>query len=413
MSRDIEDGALSPKRKYWGTGEQIEGYEDTIQTLNTNNDALQQYNHVDGVPPPFMQGGVEISSGLQTTVQNMQQMISASANSFNAMQGNANPQQSGVAGNLQVDQGNIGSIKWFKALNIMQTQVGYVLIKAIPRVYDSTRQIRILEEDGSSNMVTLNEKVFDQQSGRNIELNNLANGDYDVVCDYGPAFNSQQKETSKAFLDMAAIDPSFLQQGKDIMLKNLAIPGMDQMAERARVELLNAGMIPESQWTDEERAQIEQQQAEAANQPPQEDPMMVAARAEENKAQAAMMEAQNKQQVAQMDAQVKMADIQLRNRVIDLDTQKFLREKDDKYNVDAATIQQNQQKIDLQSQKQQFEAMFKQQELQQKELTAAINNLKTLREAMGVDAIVGENNTKAYSNQSDIVIDEQTEQPNN
>jgi hypothetical protein len=213
-------------------------------------------------------------------------------------------------------------------------------------------------------MVALNEKVFDPQSGRNIELNNLANGDYDVVCDYGPAFNSQQKETSKAFLDMAVIDPSFLQQGKDIMLKNLAIPGMDQMAERARVELLNAGMIPESQWTDEERAQIEQQQAEAANQPPQEDPMMVAARAEEGKAQAAQMEAQNKQQVAQMDAQVKMADIQLRNRIIDLDTQKFLREKDDKYNVDAATIQQNQQKIDLQAQKQMNEMALKLTELE-------------------------------------------------
>jgi hypothetical protein len=278
-------------------------------------------------------------------------MISASANSFNAMQGNANPQQSGIAGNLQVEQGNTGSIKWFKAKKIMETQVGYVLIKAIPRVYDSTRQIRILEEDGSSSMVALNEKVFDPQSGRNIELNNLANGDYDVVCDYGPAFNSQQKETSKAFLDMAVIDPSFLQQGKDIMLKNLAIPGMDQMAERARVELLNAGMIPESQWTDEERAQIEQQQAEAANQPPQEDPMMVAARAEEGKAQAAMAEVEYKNQVAQMDAQVKMADIQLRNRIIDLDVEKFLREKDDKYNVDAANIQQNQQKIDIDYQK--------------------------------------------------------------
>ena len=43
---------------------------------------------------------------------------------------------------------------------------------------------------------------------------------------------------------MAAIDPTFLQQGKDIMLKNLSVPGMDQMAERARVELLNAGLIP-------------------------------------------------------------------------------------------------------------------------------------------------------------------------
>ena len=154
----------------------------------------------------------------------------------------------------------------------MVCQVGKVLINAIPRVYDSTRQVRILEEDGTSSMVTLHDTVFDQETQQNVELNDLSKGDYDVVCDYGPAFNSQQKETTQAFLDMAAIDPSFLQQRKDIMLKNLSVPGMDMMAERARVELLNAGLIPETQWTDEERKQIEQQQAEQANQPPQEDP---------------------------------------------------------------------------------------------------------------------------------------------
>lgn len=217
MSRDIEDGALSPRRKYWATGEQIEGYEDTIQTMNTNNDPLQQYNHVEGTPPPFMQGGIEASNGLQTTIANTQQMISASANSFQALQGNANPLQSGIAGSQQIEQGNIGSIKWFKSLETMVCQVGKVLINAIPRVYDSTRQVRILEEDGTSSMVTLHQTIFDEQSQQNVELNDLSKGDYDVVCDFGPAFNSQQKETTQAFLDMAAIDPSFLQQGKDIM----------------------------------------------------------------------------------------------------------------------------------------------------------------------------------------------------
>lgn len=417
MSRDIEDGALSPKKKYWADPEQIEGYEDTIQTLNTNNDALQLYNHKDGMPPPFMQGGVEASQGLQTTIANTQQMISASANSFNAMQGNANPMQSGIAGSQQIEQGNIGSIKWFKSLEVMVCQVGKVLKNAIPRVYDSTRQVRILEEDGTSSMVTINQTVFDQQTGRNVELNNLAQGDYDVVCDFGPAFNSQQKETTQAFLDMAQIDPSFLQQGKDIMLKNLAVPGMDQMAERARVELLNAGMIPEEQWTDEEKQKIAQQQAEAANQPPQEDPMMVAARAEEGKAQAAQMDAQNKQQQTQLDAQAKMATIQLEQEKIalereklQLDAAKFQRAGQDKFNVEAAKIDQGQQKLDLQAQSQQFDSMMKMMAQKQSEMDSAINNLKVLKDAIGADTIVGPTNTQAYKEQSEIVLDKQDEE---
>jgi hypothetical protein len=215
-----------------------------------------------------------------------------------------------------------------------------------------------MEEDGTSSMVVINQPYLDEQTGQNVTLNDLSQGDYDVVCDFGPAFNSQQKETTQAFLDMAAIDPTFLEQGKDIMLKNLSVPGMDQMAERARTQMLEAGMIPESQWTDEERQQIEQMQAEQANQEPVEDPMMVAARAEEGKAQAAQMEAQNKQQQVQVDAQIKMAGVQvdqerinLEREKLQLDAQKFMKGQDDKFNLAAAQIDQGQQKIDQDTQK--------------------------------------------------------------
>lgn len=417
MSRDIEDGALSPRRKYWATGEQIEGYEDTIQTMNTNNDPLQQYNHVEGTPPPFMQGGIEASNGLQTTIANTQQMISASSNSFNALQGNANPLQSGIAGSQQIEQGNIGSIKWFKSLEVMVCQVGKVLINAIPRVYDSTRQVRILEEDGTSSMVTLHQTVFDEQSQQNVELNDLSKGDYDVVCDFGPAFNSQQKETTRAFLDMAAIDPSFLQQGKDIMLKNLSVPGMDQMAERARVELLNAGMIPEEQWTDEEKQKIAQQQAEAQNQPPQEDPNMVLARAEEGKAQADQMNAQTKQQQAQFDSQVTVEQINLeKDKValerekLQLDAAKFERAGQDKFNVEAAKIDQGQQALDQASQKQQFEEFMAIGKAQQQQINDAIANLKTIQDASGDATIIGPGLIDNMKTQSDIVSEEQSKQ---
>jgi len=417
MSRDIEDGALSPSPFYWMTDKQIG--ENDYSTMNTDHHPVRTYDtDEEATGAPQWSGGVQVSTGLQTTIANTQQMISASANSFNALQGNANPNQSGIAGGQQIEQGNTGSIKWFESKKIMECQVGKVLLPAIPRVYSSTRQVRILEEDGTSSIVTLNEPVFDQQTQTNVELNDLSKGLYDVVCDYGPAFNSQQKETIQAFLDMAAIDPSFLQQGKDIMLKNLSVPGMDQMAERARVELLNAGMIPESQWTDEERAQIQAQQAAAKNQPPKEDPNMVLAKAEEGKAQAEQMNAQTKQQEAQFNAQVKSAEVAvdqdrvaLSRETLQFDVQKFIKGQDDKFNVDAAKIQQGQQALDMKAQKDQFEVLFKQQQIQQQKINDAFNNLKVMREAMGVDAIVGPHSTKAYVEQAVIVDEIQEELP--
>lgn len=348
MSRDIEDGALSPSPTVWMTDDMAEGND--YSAMNTDRAPIRIFN-TDPTNPsllPTFTGGPQPSVGLQTTIGNMQQMIGSSANIFLAQQGNAAPTQSGIAGKNQIDQGNIGSIKWFKALEVAICHTGRIIINAIPKVYDATRQVRILQEDGTSSMVILNQPVLDEQTGQNITLNDLSIGEYDVVCDVGPAFNSQQKETAQAFLDMAAIDPTTAQMNKDIWLKNLNIPGMDLAAERARAQLLQSGVIPESQWTDEEKQEAQAAAEAAANQPPQEDPMMVAARAEELKGQADMQEAANKQMQIQSENQVKMADLQLRNKQIDLDTQKFLKGQDDKFNVDAAKIQQGQEKLDQQ-----------------------------------------------------------------
>lgn len=347
MSRDIEDGALSPSPTIWMTDRQAAGND--YSKMNTDRAPIRIYNADPDAPPIGAQsyaGGPLPSQGLQTTIANTQQMITTSSNTYSSQQGNANAQQSGVAGLQQIEQGNIGNIKWFKDLEVMICHVGKVLVNAIPRVYDSTRQARILEEDGSSEIVTLNQSVFDQQTGKIITLNDLTIGEYDVVCDVGPAFNSAQKESARSFEAMAMINPEFAQSGLDIWLKNKKEPGMDLMAERFRVQLFNAGMIPESQWTKEEQEQVAEQKAQAANNPPPEDPMMVAAQAEMTKAMAEQLNAQNKQQEIQGRMQVDMADIQLRNKVIDLDTQKFLKGQDDKFNVDAAKIQQGQQKLD-------------------------------------------------------------------
>ena len=347
MSRDIEDGALSPSPTIWMTDKQAAGND--YSKMNTDRAPIRIYNADPEAPPVGAQsyaGGPMPSQGLQATIANTQQMITTSSNTYSSQQGNANAQQSGVAGLQQIEQGNIGNIKWFKDLEVAICHTGRVLINAIPRVYDSTRQVRILEEDGSSDIVTLNQTIFDQQTGKNVTLNDLSIGEYDAVCEVGPAFNSAQKESARSFEAMAMINPEFAQSGLDIWLKNKKEPGMDLMAERFRVQLFNAGMIPESQWTDEEQQQVAEQQAQAANQPPQEDPIMIAAQAEMSKAQAEQLNAQNKQVEIQGNQQVKMADIQLRNKQIDLDTQKFLKGQDDKFNVDAAKIQQGQQKLD-------------------------------------------------------------------
>jgi len=344
--------------------------------------------------------------------------------------------QSGIAGQQQIEQGNIGSIKWFKSLEVTICHVAKVIITgALPRVYGSTRQARILAEDGTSSIVTLNKPVFDRETQTNVILNDLSIGEYDVVCEVGPAFNSAQKEAARAFEAILSVSPEVAASNMDIWLKNKKEPGFDLMAERERAKLFNAGVIPESQWTDEETAQVQQQQAEAQNQPPQEDPNMVIARAEEGKAQAEQLNAQTKQQEAEFGAQVKTAEVQLEQDKVALDreklqfdVQKFIKGQDDKFNVDAAKVSQGQQTLDLKEQKQAIDAQQKQQQIdmqeqqqrfdagmqqlaaQQQQFNDAINNLKTIQDASGDVTIIGPGLIDNLKTQSDIVSDEQSKQ---
>lgn len=406
-SRDIEDGALSPSPTVWMTKEMGKGND--YSRMNIDRKGVRFFNtdpQNPGLTPQYT-GGPQSSPGLQTTMANMQDMISRSSNFFGAQLGNAPGMQSGVAGAQQIDQGNLTSTKWFSSLKVAICQIGKVVVNAIPSVYDTTQQKRILFEDGNTKMVTLNDEYFDNDTQQWVSVNDLSVGDYDVVCEVGPAFNNQQKETADKFLEMSAVVPGMAELGSDIWVGNLKTPGMDALADRLRKIQLQNGNIPEDQWTDEERAEIQAQQEAAANQPPQEDPMMVAARAEELKAQSDMVNAQTKQQIEMANVQNKQAELQLEMAKLQLQQQQFEREGNAKFNLEAAKIDQGQQKIDLQAQAQQMKFVMDSQQQIVQALNTQADTLNKLREAMGADAIVGEGNTKAYAEQAEIVQESQ------
>lgn len=412
LSRDVEEGALSPRGKYWMTREQMAGHTKKLSSLNTNTDPVQAYTHVDGQPTPFFQGGAQVNPGLQTTAANMNESINQSAGMFTASLGDNPGLQSGIAIDRQISQGDNATTKYTGGQSVALCYTGKILLNAIPRVFDATRTVRILSEDGSFEMQTINTQKIDEQTGQLIELNNLAAGKYDVTCELGKSFASRQRETAAAYAEIAAVDPTISELARDVWFKNLDVLGMDVVAERARAMMLQNGTIPPSQWTDEERQQAEQAAAEAAQQPPQEDPNVIFAKAEQGKAEADLMNAENKKQQVQAETQVKIAEIDLRNKQLQLDGQKFVMGQQDKNNVDQAKILQGQEALEIKSrqlrldeQGQAIEQALAVQKQQQQEINDAINNLKVLREAMGVDAIVGPNNQKAYIDQAQIVDD--------
>lgn len=354
-SREIAEGALAPRAKYWMTPEQAAGYEQSLGTLNTNQNPVQFYNHVDNQMPPQQQGGAVINQGLEAIAQSMAIDIQKSSGTFDANVGNNPNAQSGIALRMLQNKGDIGTIKYVSALEVAIRQTALIIAQAVKYVYDTPREQRIINADGSMDRVKLQEVIIDQQTGRQITLNDLTKGQYDFVCSAGKGFQNKQAETVETMLQMGQYDPTILQVGKDVLLRSLNDPNMDILADRVRAQMVSQGQIPLNELTDKEQA--EQQQK--SQQPPQPDPNIISAQAQMKLADAEILKARNQSQKNEMDAQLQAATLQ------------------GKQEVDKMTMLIKQ----MEQQSQAMQAMFDMQKTQ-------AETLKILREAMGVDAIV-------------------------
>jgi hypothetical protein len=357
ISREIEEGALAPRAKYWMTEKQAQGHEQTLSTLNTNSDPVQFFNPDERLPgTPQQSGGASINPGLQAISSSMRDILGQISGMFAANMGENPGLQSGIAIDLLQDRGDVGANKFMLARSTMQEQLGRILVDAIPRVYEPGRQVRVLGEDGTTELETIGQMVLDQQTQRPVVLNDLSQGKYDVVCVSGPSFRSRQSETVRTMTELGKVDPSVIEMGADILLSNVPAPGMDDLAARKRAQLVAAGVIPMDQLTDEERTALQQAQAQGNQQP---DANMALAMAEQAKADASMAEVQRKAQQAQLELQFKMAQLQ------------------------------------LDMEKAQTDAQFRQQELQLKMMQAENDRLKLQIELAEAQASIANNNAGA------------------
>jgi hypothetical protein len=365
----LEETALAPKDIIMMTRAQLAGNERDVGKLNVAGRPILTYTHVDGQSPPYKPGAYVANQGLPAFFQMSEQGIQSNAGMFAAGLGDNPGLQSGVAIERLDNNSNLGAVEYFKAQEVALGHIGKILTTAYPKVYDSEQEKRIINDDGSYDMIKLNEV------GLNGEIiNDLSKGIYDTYCDIGKAFRNRQEQAAEQFVKLGTIDPNIVLENEDILLNSIDSPGMDIAAERARARLMKSGAIPESQWTDEEKeAAMAAAQAAAANPPPP-DPNVMIAQAELEKAQA------------------KTAEVELK----------------------AIKLQQDQQKLDFDQQKEQVTLLMDGQKSQiqmhkdtMDMLSQMANVLKTIGESREKDTPLTPEAEEAYNNQAKKVVDVQ------
>jgi hypothetical protein len=229
-----ESVALAPKAKWLLAEGQDEGHETEWAKANVSSAPTLRYKQtdIDGRPAPqpsrlqpeppptgIMTAAAAISDDLQTVlgIFDPSQMPTGNV--------------SGKALNGQQMQADLSNYHFYDNLTRSMRQTGKIILDLIPHIYDRERVMRIIGDDGQPDMVTLNQRTQDEQGVAKI-LNDVTVGEYDVVMDTGPGYNSKRIQAVEAMMPLLAAKPELFQIAGDLVFRNMDFPGAEVIADR-------------------------------------------------------------------------------------------------------------------------------------------------------------------------------------
>jgi hypothetical protein len=273
-----ESVALAPKAKWLLAEGQDEGHENEWAMANIKSTPVLRYKQkdIEGVPAPvptrlqpeppptgIMEAAGAISADLQMVLGIMDPNQLPSGNiSGKALQGQQN----------QVDLSNF---HFYDNMTRSIRHTGKIILDLIPKIYDTQRVMRIIGSDGQPDMTTINE-----QSEIGEVLNDVTVGEYDVVMDTGPGFQSKRQQAVESMMPLLTGNAELFKIAGDLVFRNMDFPGADVIADRL------AAMNPMSQI--DEKSDI----------PPQ----------------VQMQLAQSQQMIEQLQQQLQAAGLEINNR---------------------------------------------------------------------------------------------------
>lgn len=243
-SAAIEATAESPKDPFWVTPKQMNGFENQFETFNTRNTPFMQYNPDPQAPgPPARTGAPTVQSALIQQISQADIDIQSTTGRFAPSLGDNPADQSGRAVIAVQQQGEAGTYELTDNLAGGVEYTGEILLDLIPRIYDTSRQIRILNPDGTSEVVEINKTVFDTETQTEVILNDLSQGKYNIEVDTGPSYKTQRTESLNFLNALQMNNPAFQQISPDLLAKNIDFEFSEELEGRMRKMLIQQGVI--------------------------------------------------------------------------------------------------------------------------------------------------------------------------
>jgi len=225
-----EGVALAPKAKWLLAEGQDEGHENDWANANIKSFPLLRYKQtdIDGRPAPVPQrlqpeppqtGVMAAAAGVNDDIKSIMGIFDPAQ----LGQGNI----SGKALNGQQQQVDLTNFDYYDNLTRSIAHIGKICLDLIPKIYDTERVMRIIGDDGKPELLTINQR---DSVGR--VLNDVTVGQYDVVMETGPGYNSKRQEAVDNMLPLLSAAPELMQVAGDLVFRNMDWPGADIIADR-------------------------------------------------------------------------------------------------------------------------------------------------------------------------------------
>ena len=140
--------------------------------------------------------------------------------------------QSGKAIALQMSQTDVAIFGYQFALEVAKEHCGCVLVDLIPYLYNFPHVRSIRGKDGQVTKLPI---MTSYREGATERINDLSQGNYEVIVSSGPTWESRKEETREMLGKLLQANPEWVEKWGDILVKALDFDGAEEAAARLRV----------------------------------------------------------------------------------------------------------------------------------------------------------------------------------
>ena len=157
---------------------------------------------------------------------------------YEAYLGQKSNERSGKAIMERRSSSDMGVFSCFDNLAKSIMHTGRIINDMMPRIYDTERQLRIMGEDQTEKVLSINKAVLDLETMEEVVINDLTVGKYDIVEVAGPSYATKRAEMAESMIEfLQYVPPEASMLIVDLIAKNMDWPNAEEIAERLQMML--------------------------------------------------------------------------------------------------------------------------------------------------------------------------------